>query len=772
MNGTLRRRDRSRTGALELSAGGGRLAWEVSMHARGRLSIQWPAAAACLASAALALAQGYQDAKLVPDDAAAGIEFGRAASAGDNVVAVGARFESSAGSRAGAVYIFMRDVNGWFQDAKLTASDAAPYDEFGYAVSVSDDLLIVGAPFDNAVGTDSGSAYVFRQAEPGWVEEAKLVPSDGQGLDRFGQAVAVSGDWLLVGAPLDDDAGSDSGSAYLFRHDGTAWVEHAKLKAGGGMSGGQFGGAVALDGDIALVGAPQEDAGAAYVYHYDEKNWIEEARIVASDGSSNDRFGAAVAVRDGVLLVGAPRYDSTLGLNIGAAYVFQRDDVSWVEVALLTASDAAPNDYLGGAVAVDGGCAVVGAHFSDAVGVNSGAAYVYRADGDAWAEEAKLTAADGGPFDWFGAAVALASDRVVVGANRNDEAGEDCGAAYVFTLVEQNEPPTCDAGGDYEVECQNGGASLSLDGTGSSDPDEDALTYHWTIDCPDAFLDDPNSPTPVLSFSVVSPCQTECTVTLAVSDGVNPPVSCDALVAVVDTTPPTIACPPDVEIIAGEASDPNATGIAEFDDCDPNVELAYWDAEFLSECLADAVFKTVARTWIATDGCGNSSSCEQTITVRKLVLPLDIKPGACPNTYNPRGNGYLRVAILGTPDLDAGHIDLASIQLSRGDCVGGWVLPNEGPPGPGTAIRDVGTPLGVDPCACHSDELDGFDDLVLQFSSAALDDALDLSSYEPGVVVEIVVSGEVLAPGTPSDGAPFIAVDCLQLVGGGRGRGR
>lgn len=742
------------------------------MHARARLLIRWAATSACLASAAVALAQGYQDAKLVPDDAAAGIEFGWTVSASDDVVAVGAHLESSAAYQAGAVYIFAWDGNGWFQDAKLTASDAARYDEFGYAVSISNDLLVVGAPFDNAVGTDSGSAYVFRHAATGWVEEAKLVPSDAQPADHFGQAVAASEDWLLVGAPLDDDAGSNSGAAYLFYYDGTAWIEYAKLTASAGMSGGRFGAAVALGGGVALVGAPQEGAGAAYVYSYDEEDWIEESRIVASDGLSGDRFGTAVAASDSVLLVGAPRYDSQIGLNVGAAYVFQRDGVPWVEVARLTASDAAPADYFGRAVAVDGGSAVVGAHFSDAVGVNSGAAYVYRVDGDACTEEAKLTAADGEDFDWFGTAVALAGHRLLIGANGNDEAGANCGAAYLFTLAQQNEQPSCDAGGDYEVECQDDGTSLMLDGTGSSDPDQDALTYHWTVDCPEATFDDPNSPTPVLLFSVVSPCQTECTVTLAVSDGVNPPVSCDALVTVVDTTPPTITCPPDVELIVGEASDPNATGIAEVDDCDPYVESAYGDTEALSDCLADSVFKTVTRTWIATDGCGNSSSCEQTITVLKLVLPLDAKPGACPNTYNPRGRGYLSVAILGTPEFDAGQIDLASIQLSRGDCAGEWVLPNEGPPGPGTTIQDVGTPLGYDPCLCHSDEPDGFDDIVLRFSSAALDTALDLSSHEPGTSVEIVVSGTILAPGTPFDGAPFIAVDCLQLVGGGRGNGR
>jgi hypothetical protein len=271
---------------------------------------------------------------------------------------------------------------------------------------------------------------------------------------------------------------------------------------------------------------------------------------------------------------------------------------------------------------------------------------------------------------------------------------------------------------------------------------------------------------PVLYLSVVSPCQTECTVTLAVSDGANPPVSCDAVVAVVDVTPPTITCPPDLELIVGEATDPNATGYAEVDDCDVNVELAFADTEVFSDCLADSVFKTITRRWTATDGCGNSSSCEQTITVLKLVLPLDVKPGACPNRYNPRGKGYLRVAILGTPEFDAEQIDLGSLQLGRGDCAGEWVMPNEGPPGPGTKILDVGTPVGYDPCACHSDELDGFDDVVLRFSSAALNTALDLSSCEPRVGVEIVVSGTILAPGTPFDGAPFIAIDCLRIVGG------
>jgi hypothetical protein len=211
------------------------------------------------------------------------------------------------------------------------------------------------------------------------------------------------------------------------------------------------------------------------------------------------------------------------------------------------------------------------------------------------------------------------------------------------------------------------------------------------------------------------------------------------------------------------------------EDCDPNVELACSDSETPSDCAADPVQTTIMRTWTATDSCGNTASCTQAITVWRVVLPLDIKPESCENSHNPRSNGYLPVALLGTPEIDALDIDVGSLRLKNADCAGDPVAPNDGPPGPHVQLVDVGTPISVMPCECHSDEPDGIPDVMMKFPSPALEQVLRLSAGYPDAPLELVLTGTISSPGSPFDGAEFIAVDCLRLVGqdgkhGPRGR--
>ena len=161
------------------------------------------------------------------------------------------------------------------------ASDGAADDQFGGTVAVAGDRAVVGARFHDDNGDSSGSAYVFRYDGTGWVEEAKLTASDGAADDEFGGSVAVAGDTAVVGAPFHADNGSTSGSAYVFRYDGTDWVEEAKLTASDGAADDQFGGLVAVSGDTLVVGAEGDDdngsfSGSAYVFHYDGTGWVEE----------------------------------------------------------------------------------------------------------------------------------------------------------------------------------------------------------------------------------------------------------------------------------------------------------------------------------------------------------------------------------------------------------------------------------------------------------------------------------------------------------------
>ena len=314
--------------------------------------------------------------------------------------------------------------------AKLLASDGSAYDLFGTAVAISGRAAVVGAAWDiNENGYHSGSAYVFSHDGSSWVEERKLLPSDGAASDHFGCCVAFSGDTAVIGA----EAHGSCGAAYVFQYDGVGWVQVAKLLASDGAADDKFGGSVAVDGDTIVAGAPGDDSarGAAYFFTRPPGGWVtatETGKLLASDGAPGDRFGGylSVAVADDTILVGASAADA-LAEQSGAAYMFRYDGLNWIEEKLV-ASDGAAGDYFGRSVAVDGNTALIGAYGGD----GCGSGYVFELDGGAWQQSAKLTASDRAPDDRFGYTVALSAGTALVGAFRDDDSGTDSGSVHVF----------------------------------------------------------------------------------------------------------------------------------------------------------------------------------------------------------------------------------------------------------------------------------------------------------------------------------------------------
>jgi MYXO-CTERM domain-containing protein len=329
------------------------------------------------------------------------------------------------------------------QQAELGADDGARSDGFGAAVALSGDTALVGAPFtDTSAGlSDVGSAYVFVRTGTSWTQQAKLVASDGSGLDRFGITVALSGDTALVGATGDDTArGIDVGSAYVFVRSGTSWTQHAKLEASDAQERDTFGSAVALDGDTALVGARNVNlagafgAGAAYVFVRSGTSWTQQARLVASDGAESDALGAVVALDGDTALVGAFIDDTARGIDAGSAYVFVRSGTTWSQQAKLEASDGAARDTFGTAVALSGNTALVGAAYADtARGPDAGAAYVFVRSGTSWTQQARLEPSEGMAGEMFGEEVALSGDMALLGVPLHTSTrGTFAGATYVF----------------------------------------------------------------------------------------------------------------------------------------------------------------------------------------------------------------------------------------------------------------------------------------------------------------------------------------------------
>lgn len=332
--------------------------------------------------------------------------------------------------------------------AKLTASDAAEQDRFGWQVAISGDVAVVTSVADDDNGENSGSAYLFERDAGGqgnWGQVAKLTASDGAAADGFGKSVSISGDTVAIGADLDDDHGDSSGSAYLFDRPESGWTdmtETVKLTASDGAAGEYFGWSVSISGDTLVVGAPlHPGGGVAYLFERDEEgpgNWGQVAKLSASDGAAISWFGRTVAISGDTVVVGARADEAHGGGQSGSAYLFEKPTDGWdetTETAKLTTSGASYEDYFAEFAAISGDVVLVSASGDDAGGRASGAAYLFEKPPSGWAsmtETAKLTASDAAEFDGFGSSVSISGTAVVVGAREDADNGRFSGSAYLF----------------------------------------------------------------------------------------------------------------------------------------------------------------------------------------------------------------------------------------------------------------------------------------------------------------------------------------------------
>jgi hypothetical protein len=313
-------------------------------------------------------------------DADHGGQFGSAVAADGDTVVVGALSSMD----FGAAYVFVREEGLWVQQARLSPADAAESDLFGHSVAVSGDVVVVGAIFDDHGGqTNPGSAYVFTRSDGTWQEEGKLTASDAGPWDQFGYAVAATDDRVAVGAIYDDnDAGADAGAVYVFHRGADGWAEEAKLATNDLAYRDFLGGSVALDDRTVVAGAYRDDdagdaSGAAYVFQHDGDTWQQVVKLTASDAGTQDWFGRSVAIQGDSALIGAPLDDHDAGTNAGSAYLFVRRDGAWHDHAKLTGSTSAESDWFGLSVDIHDGLAVSGAHSHDHPHESAGATYLF-----------------------------------------------------------------------------------------------------------------------------------------------------------------------------------------------------------------------------------------------------------------------------------------------------------------------------------------------------------------------------------------------------------
>jgi hypothetical protein len=395
-------------------------------------------------------------------DAAANDHFGTSVAISGDTIVVGAPHNDDDAENEGSAYVFERNTGGkdqWGFVAKLNPGGYLSFRRFGQSVAISGDTIVVGAPYDNGGECESGAAFVFRRNHGGtdnWGEVKRLVAGDATQYAWLGYAVAVSGDQALVGAPRAQVGGDETGAAYVFERNtdagdggGTAddWGQVRKLTAGDAALDDRFGSAVGISGDMAVVGAEQDDverptglhltvtdAGSAYVFERNRGGpelWGQAAKLVSDDLGMFDYLGYAVGISGDAVVVSAPQADSLDGL----AYLFERNSGgpdNWGLVQKFAPDTSLSDIRFGLALAISGDTIVGGAPYDDEKGEASGAAYVFVRSGVTWHETGKGLPDDPELADYSGFAVAISGDTMLVGTPGEDDAGSSSGAAYVM----------------------------------------------------------------------------------------------------------------------------------------------------------------------------------------------------------------------------------------------------------------------------------------------------------------------------------------------------
>jgi hypothetical protein len=415
--------------------------------------------------------------------------YGTHVAVSGNRIVVGAAGAISNGLRSGAAYVFVQENEAWTAEAVLTPKDPVTGSQFGYAVDISGDTIVVGAHGDNQYGNYAGAAYVFVRGESGWSQQAKLTPGDAHSWLQFGDAVVIDGDRLVVGAIADSSLASYSGAAYVFLRQDGHWFQETKLKAGVPRANAYFGYSLAIQGDTICIGAPFSNLGANFyvgnvcVFERTENVWSQTAELWASNPASYQFLGLSVALHESTLVAGAPMASGVVPAG-GAVYLFSRNSLDWNQVASLQADDAVGGDWFGSSVAIHGDVVAVGSLQDSTFGNQSGSVYLFSRSDAVWNQAIEFSAQDITPGDQFGCGIGFDGLTLAVGAPYKAVNGAGgAGAAYVFTSIPANEPPVANAGATFSlwIASGTGSAWVRLDGSRSHDHDDDPLYFEWYL---------------------------------------------------------------------------------------------------------------------------------------------------------------------------------------------------------------------------------------------------------------------------------------------------
>ena len=387
------------------------------------------------AEATNSVANFTQTAKLVASDGRSFQEFGyQVAISGNTAIVSAQNVNNQTSTRLGSAYIFVRNGGTWTQQARLQPSDVTPDDGFGDSVAISGDTAMVGAGLSLfGAFQDYGAVYIYTRNGTTWTQQQKIGATIGERSMSFGRSISLSGDTVVIGAYSEDRAGNANvGAAYVFVKINGNWVQQQRLIASDGSGGDGFGWSVAVSGETVIIGSPFSDTGgnldrgAAYVFVRSNATWTQQQKLIAGDGTATDNFGWSVAISGETAVVSAV-YDAFAGRS-GSAYVFTRNGTVWTGQQKLTANET--TNQFGRSVVIEGNTIVIGS-WKDIPG---GAAYIFTRSGATWTQQSRIVGNDTAQADNFGNSVSISGNTIIVGAFSADVgSGFDQGAAYIFT---------------------------------------------------------------------------------------------------------------------------------------------------------------------------------------------------------------------------------------------------------------------------------------------------------------------------------------------------
>jgi len=354
--------------------------------------------------------------------------FGMTVDIDGNTAAVGASGFRFSDFPLPVVCVYTREAANWTKEQCLSEEDEAPNSDDGYGViAVSGNTLVVGAAFDVTNGVIGGAVYVYVRDGHTWSLQQKLFASDRANFDQFGIAVDIVGDTIVVGAHGDNDEGFQTGAVYVFRRNGTTWTEEQKLKASDAAPDSAFGASVALNGQTIAIGAPGESSGAlssgaVYVFVNDGTSWQQQGKIKANNVMMNQQLGLSVSVSGDTIvaaapgeLIGEPADDFNNVLSKGAVYIFDRTGTSWDHQKRFFERDRNRTGGFAVRAAIDGDTIIVGDPTYDAGARFTGAVYVFERKGNGWSLKHTLAANDGQFLQAMGFSIAVSGDTVIAG---------------------------------------------------------------------------------------------------------------------------------------------------------------------------------------------------------------------------------------------------------------------------------------------------------------------------------------------------------------------